>query len=217
MHVDAAYGGFAVLTEEGRLALDGIDLADSVTPDPHKWLFQSYETGCLLVRDVAELESAFSTSPEYLQDTQMGRDHVNFGERGLQLSRSFRALKVWMSIKSFGVRAFRSAIQQSIDLAREAERYVANSSELELVSPAALGVVCYRFNPEGHGLDPAGLEGLNSQIQERIVASGYAMVSSTRLRGTYSLRLCVMNYTSTLEDVVGTLRRVEEIGRGLLA
>jgi glutamate/tyrosine decarboxylase-like PLP-dependent enzyme len=213
MHVDAAYGGFAVLTDEGRIALDGIDLADSVTLDPHKWLFQSYETGCLLVRDATELESAFSTSPEYLQDTQMGRDHVNFGERGLQLSRSFRALKVWMSIKSFGVGAFRAAIQGSIDLAREAGRYVSSSAELELLSPVSLGVVCYRFNPDGHGLDAAGLEALNAEIQERIISSGYAMVSSTRLRGIYSLRICVMNYTSTLEDVLGILRRAEEIGR----
>ena len=217
MHVDAAYGGFAVLTEEGRIALDGIDLADSVTLDPHKWLFQSYETGCLLVRNTSDLDAAFSTSPEYLQDTQMGRDHVNFGERGLQLSRSFRALKVWMSIKSFGVGAFRSAIQASIDLAREGERYVLDSTSLELLSPATLGVVCYRFDPPDHSLEPAGLEELNVRIQERIVASGYAMVSSTRLRGAYSLRICVMNCTSTLEDVLGTLRRVEEIGWELLA
>ena len=217
LHVDGAYGGFAVLTEEGRAALDGVDLADSVTLDPHKWLFQSYETGCLLVRDASELESAFSTSPEYLQDAQMGRDHVNFGDRGLQLSRSFRALKVWMSIKTFGVGAFRVAIQRSMDLAREAERYVSGSSELELLSPASLGVVCYRYNPASHEIDPEGLEELNVEIQERIVSSGYAMVSSTRLRGAYSLRLCVMNYTSTREDVVGTLRMVEEIGRGLLA
>ncbi len=216
MHVDAAYGGFAVLTEQGRSALDGIELADSVTLDPHKWLFQSYETGCLLVRDAAVLESAFSTRPEYLQDTRMGSDHVNFGERGLQLSRSFRALKVWMSIKSFGMGAFREAIQGSIDLAREAELYVRSSSELELLSPASLGVVCYRFSPDGHGLDASALEELNVEIQNRIVASGYAMVSSTRLRGRYSLRICVMNYTSTREDVVGTLRRAEELGRELL-
>lgn len=216
LHVDGAYGGFAVLTEEGRAALDGVDLADSVTLDPHKWLFQSYETGCLLVRDASQLDAAFSTSPEYLQDTRIGRDHVNFGERGLQLSRSFRALKVWMSIKTFGVGAFREAIQRSIDLAREAERYVSGSSELELLSPANLGVVCYRYNPAGRELDPEGLEELNVEIQERIVSSGYAMVSSTRLKGAYSLRLCVMNYTSTLEDVVGTLRTVEEIGRELL-
>lgn len=214
-HVDAAYGGFAVLTDEGRAALDGIDLADSVTLDPHKWLFQSYETGCLLVREASELDAAFSTNPEYLQDTQMGRDHVNFGERGLQLSRSFRALKVWMSIQTFGLAAFREAIRASMQLAREAERYVSGSSELELLSPANLGVVCYRFNPAGHDLDPSGLEELNETIQRRIVSSGYAMVSSTRLRGTYSLRLCVMNHTSTLEDVLGTLREVERIGRDL--
>jgi len=217
MHVDAAYGGFAVLTEEGRSALDGIELADSVTLDPHKWLFQSYETGCLMVRNAEDLDAAFSTNPEYLQDTQIGRDHVNFGERGLQLSRSFRSLKVWMSIKSFGVGAFRSSIQRSMDLAREAQGYVEASDSLELLSPAALGVVCYRFNPPGHTLDSTGLEDLNAEIQQRIVSSGHAMVSSTRLRDAYALRICVMNYTSTAEDVLGTLGRVETIGRELLA
>jgi aromatic-L-amino-acid decarboxylase len=217
MHVDAAYGGFAVLTDEGRSALDGIELADSVTLDPHKWLFQSYETGCLMVRDAADLHAAFSTNPEYLQDTQIGRDHVNFGERGVQLSRSFRALKVWMSIKSFGVGAFRSSIQRAMDLAREAQAYVEASDGLELLSPAALGVVCYRFNPPDHDIDSTGLEELNVEIQQRIVSSGHAMVSSTRLQGAYVLRICVMNYTSTAEDVLGTLGRVEAIGLELLA
>ena len=216
-HVDAAYGGYAALTEEGRAALDGIDLADSVTLDPHKWLFQSYEIGCLLVRDAGQLEATFTTSPEYLQDAQMGSEHVNFADRGLQLSRSFRALKVWMSIKTFGLRAFREAIQRSMDLAREAEGHVSASSELELLSPARLGIVCYRYNPSDRELDPDDIEALNVEIQDEIVSSGYAMLSSTRLRGVYSLRLCVMNYTSTLEDVVGTLGRVEEIGRELLA
>ena len=216
LHVDGAYGGFAVLTEEGRRALDGIELADSVTLDPHKWLFQSYEIGCLLVRDVADLDAAFRTSPEYLQDVRMGADHVNFGERGLQLSRSFRALKVWMSIKAFGVAAFREAIGRSIRLAREAERYVTKAEELELLTPQQLGILCYRYNPRARTLGGEELDELNAEIQARIVASGYAMVSSTRLRGVYSLRLCVMNYRSTSQDVLGTLRRVEELGRELL-
>lgn len=216
-HVDGAYGGFAILADAGRAALDGIELADSVTLDPHKWLFQTFDTGCLLVRDTAELEAAFRVTPEYLQDTDLGFEHVNFGDRGLQLTRSFRALKVWMAIRTFGLRAFREAIRRSIELAREAERYVVDSTHLELLSPASLGVVCYRFNPTGHALDAARLENLNTAIQAGIVASGYAMISSTRLRGAYSLRLCVMNYTSTLEDVEGTLRAVEEAGRELLA
>ena len=216
-HIDAAYGGFAVLCEEGHAALDGIDLADSVTLDPHKWLFQSYEIGCLLVRDISKLESAFSTNPEYLQDVQIGNDHVNFSDRGLQLSRSFRALKVWMSIKTLGLGAFREAIQRSIDLALAAEHYIADSVELELLSPQNLGIVCYRYNPVGHELDSAHIEDLNVEIQKQILLSGYSMVSSTRLRGLYSLRLCVMNYRSTLNDVLGTLRRVEEIGRGILS
>ena len=97
-HVDAAYGGFAILTDRGAGLLKGLERADSIAMDAHKWLFQPFECGCLMVKDIQKLEKAFSVQPEYLQDTQWGRDHPNFGDRGLQLSRSFRALKVWMSV-----------------------------------------------------------------------------------------------------------------------
>ncbi|MGH8203374.1 MAG: pyridoxal phosphate-dependent decarboxylase family protein, partial [Steroidobacteraceae bacterium] len=95
LHVDAAYGGFAVLCDRGRELLDGLDRADSISLDAHKWLFQPFEAGCLMVRDVATLTRAFSVSPDYLQDTKLGLEHVNFADRGYQLTRSFRALKVW--------------------------------------------------------------------------------------------------------------------------
>ena len=90
-HVDASYGGFSVLTQEGKTSLEGIELADSVTLDPHKWLFQPYEVGCLMVRDLQLLESAFRVTPDYLQDMDLGLEHVNFCDRGLQLTRSARA------------------------------------------------------------------------------------------------------------------------------
>ncbi|MEE8148420.1 MAG: pyridoxal-dependent decarboxylase, partial [Longimicrobiales bacterium] len=214
-HVDGAYGGFAVLTERGKVALEGIGLADSVTLDPHKWLYQPYEVGCLLVRIPGALETAFSVHPEYLQDTEWGSEHVNFADRGLQLTRRFRALTVWMSVQTHGLAAFRGAIDQALDLAQRAEAYIREAADLELLSPAALGVVCYRFRPQDHDLDDDALEALNAAVQGEIVETGYAMISSTRLRGAYSLRLCILNYESTWADVEGTLLRVREVGAEL--
>lgn len=216
-HVDGAYGGFAVLSERGKAALEGIDLADSVTLDPHKWLFQTFDLGCLLVRAPGALEAAFAVRPEYLQDAEWGQEHVNFADRGLQLTRRFRALSIWMSIQTHGLAAYRRAIDDALDLALRAEAFIREARDLELLFPATLGVVCYRFRPSGRDLDEDALEALNRTVQDRVVRSGYAMVSSTRLGKRYSLRLCVMNYRSTWDDVEGTLRRIIDEGCADLA
>jgi glutamate/tyrosine decarboxylase-like PLP-dependent enzyme len=209
LHVDAAYGGFAVLAPEGRELLAGLGSARSVTLDPHKWLFQPYETGCLMVRDPAELEAAFRVTPEYLQDTELGYEHVNFGDRGLQLTRAFRALKVWMSLQIHGRAAHARAVADALALTRHAERRIADSPALELLSPATLGVVCFRATFPG--ADEEALESRNRRIQARIVDEGTAMMSSTRLRGRYALRLCIMNYRSTEADVDTVLDRVADL------
>jgi len=214
-HVDGAYGGFAVLTPSGQAALEGIELADSVTLDPHKWLFQPYETGCLLVRNTSLLEGAFRILPEYLQDTALGDDQVNFADRGLQLTRGFRALKVWISIQTLGLRAFREGIRAGMEHALSAQAYVEASPVLEMLGPASLGIVCFRFKPEDRNVPEGELEKLNQRIQDEIVASGLAMMSSTRLRGTFSLRLSILNYRTTWEDVRETLAAVESVGRKL--
>ena len=122
LHVDGAYGGFAALTERGAEALQGIERADSVTLDPHKWLYQPFECGCLLVREGPLLDAAFRISPHYLKDTEAAAGEVDFADRGLQLSRMARSLKVWMSVNAFGVDAFRAAIDRSLDLAALAQR-----------------------------------------------------------------------------------------------
>ncbi len=209
-HVDAAYGGFAVLDPLTRPLLSGLERAHSVVLDPHKWLFQPYETGCLMVRDTKWLTDAFRVMPDYLQDTDIGMEQVNFADLGLQLSRSFRALRVWMSVQMLGMEQFRSVIARANALARRAEEHIQGQEHLELLSPANLGVVCYRFRGAEH--DPAQIEELNRRIQQQIVDSGFAMLSSTRLRGVYSLRLCILNYRSTWEDVRDTLDRVELVG-----
>jgi aromatic-L-amino-acid decarboxylase len=215
MHVDGAYGGFAVLSDAGRALLAGIERADSISLDAHKWLYQPFEAGCVMVKDVGDLVRAFSVNPDYLQDTKLGLEHVNFADRGYQLTRSFRALKVWMSIQTFGLARFREAIARTIRFASDAGMLVAGSDSLELLGPPSLGVLCFRYRPRDAGWPPARIDALNEAIQGRVIRSGAAMISSTRLRGTYSLRLCIMSHETTWDDVIGTIRRIEEFGHEL--
>jgi glutamate/tyrosine decarboxylase-like PLP-dependent enzyme len=199
LHVDAAYGGFAVLTERGQEALRGLERADSATLDPHKWLYQPYEAGCVLVREGTRLGEAFHIVPDYLQDTHVGGREVNFADRGIQLTRSARALKLWLSLKYFGVGAFRAAIDRSLDVAAHAQAVVEGTDELELVSPAMLGVVCFRRTLPGAGeLETAAR---NAELVERLRESGEGLVSSTRVGERYALRICVLNHRSGEGDV----------------
>jgi aromatic-L-amino-acid decarboxylase len=200
LHVDAAYGGFAALTPKGRAALAGIDRADSVTLDPHKWLFQPMECGSVLIRDGARLAGTFAIHPDYLDASDArGDGEVNFADRGLQLSRGFRALKVWMSVQTFGLAAFRAAIQHGLELAELAEALVTGRPELTLMAPATLGVVCFRR--EVPGGDEADVERLGTALASALEDSGTALVSGTRLAGRHAIRLCVLNPTSTPDDV----------------
>jgi aromatic-L-amino-acid decarboxylase len=208
LHVDAAYGGFAVLTERGRTTLEGIARADSVALDPHKWLFQPYDAGCVLVRDGALLEQAFAVLPDYMQDTAASGQEVNFADRGVELTRPARAIKIWASLQGFGVKAFRQAVDRALDLALFAEERVVVSPTLELLSPAQLGVVCFRRRADG--LDERELERVNASLVERITQSGLAMIASTRLDGRYALRLCVLNHRSRAEDVETVLAWLEQ-------
>jgi aromatic-L-amino-acid/L-tryptophan decarboxylase len=202
LHVDAAYGGFAALTERGRRRLAGIELADSVTLDPHKWLYQPIECGCVLVRESGLLERAFAVTPDYLEDYR-GRE-VDFCDRGLQLTRSARALKIWLSLSYFGVEAFRAAIDRSLDLAQLAQWLVEEEPSLELLCPATLGVVCLRRRFPG--LDESQVDSANAELVARFEAAGRGLLSSTRLHGRYAIRMCVMNHTTTRSDVEQTVR-----------
>ena len=217
LHVDAAYGGFAAVTDKGKKLLSGIERADSVGLDAHKWFFQPYEVGCLLVKDAATLEQAFGVKHDVLQDTIWGADHPNISDRGLQLSRSFRALKVWMSVQVFGMAAFRQAISGGMELAARAEEYVRESPHLEMLNPASLGIVCFRYNPGNTGMDTDGLEQINRNILARIFWEDPAFISSTSLRGIFALRLCIINHNTTWDDVRETLAAVARFGTEALS
>ena len=200
LHVDAAYGGFAVLTAKGRSALAGIDRADSVTLDPHKWLYQPMECGSLLIRDGARLERTFAIHPDYLDgDATQGAGEVNFADRGLQLSRGFRALKIWVTVQTFGLAALRAAVQRNLDLAEFAETLIRGRPELTLMARATLGIVCFRR--EWPGCDEAETERRGTALVEDLERSGAALVSTTRLAGRHAIRLCILNPTSSQEHV----------------
>jgi aromatic-L-amino-acid decarboxylase len=205
LHVDAAYGGFAALTARGRATLAGVDRADSVTLDPHKWLYQPMECGCVLIRDGARLERTFAIHPDYLDgDATQGAGEVNFADRGLQLSRSFRALKVWVAVQTFGLAAFRACIQRNLELAEYAEALIRSYPELTVMAPAMLGIVCFRR--EWPGCDEAETERRGTALAEELERGGTALVSTTRLAGQHAIRLCILNPTTS----AGHVRRVIE-------
>jgi glutamate/tyrosine decarboxylase-like PLP-dependent enzyme len=205
LHVDAAYGGFAALTPKGRALLGGIERADSVTLDPHKWLFQPFECGGVLVREGERLARTFAIHPDYLDSTEThATGEVNLGEWGLQLSRGTHALKVWMSVQAFGLAAFRAAIDRNMELAAYAEDLVHAHDTLTLMAPASLGIVCFRR--DWPGCDEAETERRGIALADALERSGDAFVSTTRLAGRHAIRLCILNPTSGAEHV----RRVIE-------
>ena len=216
LHVDAAYGGFAAVTERGKKLLEGLERADSIGMDAHKWFFQPYEAGALLVKDVKTLESAFAVRHDILQDTIWGANHPNISDRGLQLSRSFRALKVWMSVQTFGMAAFRRAVSRGMELADKTQEYVRESPHLEMLTPVSLGIVCFRVNPAEAGLDEEALEEINKTVLARIFWDDKAFVSSTLLKGKFALRFCIINHATTWDDVRETLETIERFGREAL-
>jgi glutamate/tyrosine decarboxylase-like PLP-dependent enzyme len=207
LHTDSAYAGFSVLTERGKRLLDGLGRADSLTLDPHKWLYVPFECGCLLVKDPAKLESAFSVHPEYLQDVRARESEVNFSDYGEQLTRYSRALKVWFSVQYFGTASIAAAQDRGMALAELAERIVRESPDLEVLTSAQFGIICFRVRPRGVTSEES-LNALNERVNARVNRSGFVLMSSTRLRGVLSLRLCIPGYRTSNEDVRQVLELV---------
>ena len=209
-HIDGAYGGAAILAEKGKTLLKGIEKADSLTIDPHKWLFQPYEIGCLLVRDHKWLSKTFSEKPVYLRDIEGNDSEINFYDHGIQLTRRFRALKFYMSIKTFGLNAFREAIEYNISLTEELESFLRKSPKWEVISPATLAIINFRYNSIGHNLPEKELDNLNQYISKRIIDSRSAVLVTTILQDQVVLRMCLINPRTTLEDLQDTLKKCEE-------
>lgn len=211
LHVDGAYGAAAVLTERGRAALAGLGRADSITLDPHKWLFQPYELGCLLVRDAEVLRNAFRVEEDdhadYLADVRRHVEQdVNFFERGVQLTRSFKALKLWLSMRTFGLSEFRRAIDVGFDMADLAERTLRADGRWAIVTPSQMGVLTFRW--QDASAPDAEIDRITQQTVELMREDGYALVMSTALRGRPALRMCPINPTTTAAEITETIARL---------
>ncbi len=204
-HIDGAYGGAAILSKEGKKMLKGIEKADSLTVDPHKWFYQPYEMGCLLVRNHNYLKGTFTEKPEYLRDVEGNQSEINFYDHGVQLTRRFRALKFYMSIKTFGLKEFRNAVSYSIRLAEQVEELLRESPNWEVISPATLAVINFRYNPIAANLSAKQLDALNEYISKKVMESREALLVTTVLHNQVVLRMCLINPRTTLQDVKETL------------
>lgn len=200
-HADAAYGGFFAMTERGKIALRGIERADSVTLDPHKGLFLPYGTGSLLVRDRATLKRAFSASAAYLPPMQTDDDLIDFCELSPELSREARGLRVYLPFKMHGAAAFRAALDEKLDLARYAAAEVAAIEGVVLVSPPALSLFTFRLEPEGRDLDAARLNALQKRVIHFVNQKQRVLLTGGDLDGRFVIRVCVLSFRTHREHM----------------
>jgi aromatic-L-amino-acid decarboxylase len=219
-HVDAAYGGFFQLTERGRAKLRGIGEADSITVDPHKGLFLPYGTGALLARDGARLRAAFQASGEYLQDMDDTGEIPNFSDLSPELSRDFRGLRLWLAIKLHGWAAFREALDEKLDLSRTLFERLCSTDRLQIAEPD-LTVLAFRCaHRPGHGPDDGRGHGhedeLTRRVLDRINASRRVYLSSTRLRGRFTIRACVLCFRTHRDRVEEAAEIIREAARDVM-
>jgi aromatic-L-amino-acid decarboxylase len=202
LHVDGAYGAPAALSPATRRSLEGLELADSLALDPHKWLFQPYGIGCVLVSRPGVLEACFSMNPEYLRDVQStGAGEVDLRNRGPELSRQARAARLWLTFAVHGSNALRAAIERSIALAEEAQAILEADPRFEIVTPAQLAILTFR--------DRALPDAEHERRARALTAGGYAAVSCTLLERRTVYRLCLINPRTTIGDVIETIARLK--------
>ncbi len=215
-HVDGAYGALAALAPTGRALLRGLERADSVALDPHKWLFLPYEAGACLVRDPALLKSAFGGHAAYMREDKAALaqegERVDLFEYGPQLSRGFRALKIWMSLKVHGVDAYSQAIEHHLHLARTLDRLVEEHPRFELMSQAQLSISCFRWIPPGPAVSPEVLDEVQESLAVRLERSGEGFLSGTRLSGRAVLRTCILSFRTQESDLSGLLDSLDRLG-----
>jgi glutamate/tyrosine decarboxylase-like PLP-dependent enzyme len=215
LHVDGAFGAIPYILPAFKETLKGLELADSLSFDFHKWLYMNYEVGCVLVRDGAVHQAAFSTSVNYLMQHERGLSAGpgTFSNYGMELSRGFKSLKVWMLLKEHGVQGYARLVRQNLDQAQYLARRIEEREELELLADVSLNIVCYRWNP-GRMTD-GELNAANKEILMRMHEEGIALPSYTLLHGQYAIRVAITNHRSRLEDfdalVDATVRLGKEI------
>ncbi|HEX3670998.1 MAG TPA: aminotransferase class I/II-fold pyridoxal phosphate-dependent enzyme [Candidatus Cybelea sp.] len=197
LHVDAAYAGIAAIVPEFRELLDGVELADSVVVNPHKWMFVPMDLSVLFVKDESVIRRAFTLVPEYL--TTPETDAINYMDYGLQLGRRFRALKLWFVLRNLGAEGIRQKLRGHIALAQEFAAWLRAEPHWEILAPHPLSVVCFRYAPPGH--DESALESLNASIVNAVNSTGELFISHTKIDGRYAIRLAIGNLRTQPSDV----------------
>ncbi|MDT8321402.1 MAG: pyridoxal-dependent decarboxylase [Xanthomonadales bacterium] len=211
-HLDAAYGGFFRLCEEGRAVLGGMEEADSVVMDPHKGLFLPYGSGALLVRDVHQLARAHSYEANYMQDARAAAADYSPADLSAELSRPFRGLRLWLPIKLLGLGAFRAALAEKIWLARYFHQRLGAVAGFEVGPEPDLSVVTYRYRPTRGDVDE-----FNQRLLRAVLDDGKVFISSTRLDGAFTLRLAVLHFRTHLDTIDYLLDLLQSSARRLEA
>ncbi len=216
LHVDGAFGALARLSPRLAPLVAGLERADSLALDLHKWMYLSFEIACLLVRDPAAHTGTFAIAPSYIARLSRGisAGGLPFSDRGVDLTRGFKALKAWMCMKAYGVDAFARLIEQNVDQTRYLVQRIQEHPHLELLAPAPLNVACFRFRAKG--LSAEELDRLNLEILLRVQESGAATPSSTVVNGAFAIRACNVNHRATRADVDALLQAVMAQGTSLL-
>ena len=215
-HVDGAFGALAGLSLELRPLVAGMKKADSLAFDLHKWMYMPYEVGCALVRHEEAHRKAFALTPDYLThaDRGLAGGKIWFSDYGVQLSRGFRALKVWVSIKEHGVQKYAKLIKQNVDQAHYLAMLVKDATNLQLLAPVPLNIVCFRFIADRYDNDT--LNEVNKELLIRLHESGIAAPSYTSINGKYALRVAITNHRSRREDFELLVEEVVRLGNTLL-
>jgi aromatic-L-amino-acid decarboxylase len=211
-HIDGAFGAIPYILPEFRSKLKGLELADSLSFDFHKWFYMNYEVGCVLIKDAAAHRAAFSASVNYLMKHERGLSAGAdpFSNYGMELSRGFKALKVWMLLKEHGVRQYADLVRQNLEQAQYLGRLVKENKELELLADIPMNIVCYRWNPGQ--MDEEELNASNKELLMRLHEEGIASPSYTLLGGKYAIRVAITNHRSRLEDFDALVEASVRIG-----
>ena len=214
-HVDGCVGALIAIAPKNASKVAGIERADSIALDPHKWLHAPFEAGCALIRDASAHRGAFAVTPEYLETASRGLASGHWlHDYGLQTTRGFRALKIWMALKQHGVEKFGRLIDQNIAQGHYLSTLIEAEPLLELVAPTSINIVCYRYHP--HGRKKEELKALNTEIMLRLQENGTAAISDTTIHGEHCLRVAINNHRTRREDLQLLIRETLRIGSQLL-
>ena len=211
-HIDGAYGALAAIAEPEKF--HGMYQADSISLDPHKWLYQPLDCGCLLYRRQARAQRAFSHTGDYAQSYFADSlENFQFFDESMELSRRFRALKLWLSLRYHGLESFRESVRNDLDLARYFAGRVDAEPELERLVPVPLSAVCFRYVPQNRPVSEDQVNRLNQKILPNVVRRRRVFLSNATIDGGFALRICVVNHRATRADLDEVVSEVLAVGR----